>query len=246
MPSRSKTRCLLCRISTMSPLPSQLSWTRPNLRTGYTPFSFFACCMSGGMTARTVQALTASEKKMIFNIKRRGEAYRRKDDTLAAYSKWLRFEEGPNGKWHCACCHAHPSLRHPQDKLANHRAPVLQFAYFKKHAESDCHRVVMAAVAQQSAGNAIPQHITVTAIDVLLRRTIESIAWVQLHTLPKSLLALLMSLQRTNGATSGAHSCTSHRVQQGCRCCSIRCFRDTELIEMEPKFEQKSSLNCLS
>ena len=228
MPSRSKTRCLLCRISTMSPLPSQLSWTRPNLRTGYTPFSFDACCVSGGVTARTVQALTASEKKMIFNIKRRGEAYRRKDDALAAYSEWLRFEEGPNGKWHCTCCHAHPSLRHPQDKLANHRAPVLQFAYFKKHAESDCYRVVIAAVAQQSAGNAIPQHITVTAIDVLLRRTIESIAWVQLHTLPKSLLAPLMSLQ------------------QGCRCCSICCFRDTELIEMEPKFEQKSSLNCLS
>ena len=87
MPSRSKTRCLLCRISTMSPLPSQLSWTRPNLRTGYTPFSFFACCVSGGVTARTVQALTASEKKMIFNIKRRGEAYRQKDEAL---TQWCR------------------------------------------------------------------------------------------------------------------------------------------------------------
>ena len=90
-----------------------------------------------------MQALTASEKKMIFNIKRRGEAYRRKDEALATYSEWLRFKEGPNGKWHCASCHAHPSLRHPQDKLANHRAPVLAFAYFKKHAESDCHRVAM-------------------------------------------------------------------------------------------------------
>lgn len=140
----------------------------------------------------------------------------RKDEALAhpLNSEWLRYEMVNGvGVWWCTACHDHPREASKKDNLATKKEPVNRYSRFKEHREHENHVAVMAKILyDQNEKNHITNHITVTPINVLLRRSIESLGWLVEHKLANHLLLPSLELQHCNGAIVSFDHCHHESV----------------------------------
>jgi hypothetical protein len=183
--------------------------------------------------------LTPAEKRKISNLRRKTKAINDKDKLLAnpLNSPWLQFEmiDGAGVYW-CELCHNHPSVTSNKDKLATCKAPVSRMSRFKKHWESPHHITVLDMIKYETYKAAhVSNHITITKIDVLLARTIESLAWICQHKQGNSLLLPILELQHRNGAVVSFDHCHSTSVE-GLLSAGVKIFKEMQFEDAVPAY----------